>query len=167
MEKMLHNLYGKHFTLETGQKLHETILQHSLFKSTPRLQWLLVKTIPYSFNLKYIVGNQQVWSFISGMNSIEAVQYRIQLLLIHINHIKCKLPQNEDNLEKICMNTSMNDTPALLMHHHALMPSDFITLLRRHKAILELQGTDNHWEWVTHSWSKCAKQCQVQCKISC
>ena len=57
MEKSHHFLYASHFTLETNQKLLETILTKSLTEATLPLQQLLIHTFPYDFTVKYIKGS--------------------------------------------------------------------------------------------------------------
>ena len=56
MEKFHHFLYGNHFILETDQKPLETILAGSLNQATPRLQRILIRTLPYNFTVYYLPG---------------------------------------------------------------------------------------------------------------
>ena len=56
VEKFHHFLYGCHFTLETDQKPLEAILSRSLNQATPRLQCILIRTLPYNFTVRYIPG---------------------------------------------------------------------------------------------------------------
>ena len=56
VEKFHHFLYGCHFMLETDQKPLEAILSRSLNQATPRLQHILVRTLPYDFTVRYIPG---------------------------------------------------------------------------------------------------------------
>ena len=56
VEKFHHFLYGCHFTLETDQKTLEAILSRSLNQATPRLQCILIRTLPYNFTVRYISG---------------------------------------------------------------------------------------------------------------
>ena len=56
IEKFHHFLYGNHFLLETDQKTLETILSRSLNQATPRLQWILIRTFPFNFNVHYLPG---------------------------------------------------------------------------------------------------------------
>ena len=56
VEKFHHFLYGCHFILETDQKLLEAILSRSLNQATPRLQHILIRTLPYNFTIRYIPG---------------------------------------------------------------------------------------------------------------
>ena len=51
-----HHLYGWQFTLETDQKPLESILSKSLLESSPWIQQLLMKTIPYDMVVQYIPG---------------------------------------------------------------------------------------------------------------
>ena len=46
VEKFHHFLYGCHFILETNQKPLEAILSRSLNQATPRLQHILIRTLP-------------------------------------------------------------------------------------------------------------------------
>ena len=54
--KFHHFLYGCHFVLETDQKLLKAILSRSLNQVTPQLQCILIRTLPYSFTIRYIPG---------------------------------------------------------------------------------------------------------------
>ena len=56
VEKFHHFLYGCHFILETNQKPLEAILSRSLNQATPRLQHILIRTLPYNFTVRYIPG---------------------------------------------------------------------------------------------------------------
>ena len=56
VEKFHHFLYGCHFILETDQKPLEAILSRSLNQATPRLQCILIRTLPYHFMIRYIPG---------------------------------------------------------------------------------------------------------------
>ena len=56
VEKFHHFLYGCHFILETDQKPPEAILSRSLNQPTPRLQYILIRTLPYNFTVRYIPG---------------------------------------------------------------------------------------------------------------
>ena len=56
MEKFHHFLYGNKFVLETDQKPLEVILSKSPNQATPRLQYILIRTFPYHFKVRYIPG---------------------------------------------------------------------------------------------------------------
>ena len=50
MEKFHHFLYDKMFQLKTDQKPLENELAKSVTQATPRIQVLLMRTLPYDFN---------------------------------------------------------------------------------------------------------------------
>ena len=58
VEKFHHFLYGCHFILETDQKPLEAILSRSLNQATPRIQCILIRTLPYNFTVRYILGTK-------------------------------------------------------------------------------------------------------------
>ena len=60
IEKFHHYLYGHTFTLQTDQKPLVSILGHSLLEASKTMQRLLMKTIPYHFDVEYIKGSTNV-----------------------------------------------------------------------------------------------------------
>ena len=56
VKKFHHYLYGQMFTLETDQRPLVSILSKNLLEALPRMQWLLMKTVPYDMTVKYIPG---------------------------------------------------------------------------------------------------------------
>ena len=56
VQKLHHYLYGTSFTLQTDQKPLQAILSKSLVEATPRMQRLLLPTIPYDMAVEYIKG---------------------------------------------------------------------------------------------------------------
>ena len=60
VEKFHHFLYGCHFILETDQKPLEAILSRSLNQATPRIQCILIRTLPYNFTVRYIPGTRNL-----------------------------------------------------------------------------------------------------------
>ena len=56
VEKFHHFLYGCHFVLKTDHEPLEAILSRSPNQATPRLQCILIRTLPYSFTVRYIPG---------------------------------------------------------------------------------------------------------------
>ena len=60
IEKFHHYLYSYTFTLQTDQKPLVSILGHSLLKASKTMQSLLMKTIPYHFDVEYIKGSTNV-----------------------------------------------------------------------------------------------------------
>ena len=53
-------LYSCHFILETDQKPLEAILSRSLNQATPRIQCILIRTLPYNFTVRYIPGTRNL-----------------------------------------------------------------------------------------------------------
>ena len=49
VEKFHHFQYGCHFIFETDQKPPKAILSRSLNQATPKLQCILIRTLPYNF----------------------------------------------------------------------------------------------------------------------
>ena len=60
VEMFHHFLYGCHFILETDQKPLEAILSRSLNQATPRIQRILIRTLPYNFTVRYILGTRNL-----------------------------------------------------------------------------------------------------------
>ena len=60
VEKFHHFLYGCHFILETDQKPLEAILSRNLNQATPRIQCILIRTLPYNFTVRYILGTRNL-----------------------------------------------------------------------------------------------------------
>ena len=60
IEKFHHYLYGHTFILQTDQKPLVSILGHSLVEASKTMQRLLLKTIPYHFDVEYIKGSTNV-----------------------------------------------------------------------------------------------------------
>ena len=79
-------LYGQQFTLETDQKPLVSILSKSLFEASPRMQWLLMKTVPYDMNVKYISGTTNTIADCLCRTPIKADT--IQLPIVQVHQIK-------------------------------------------------------------------------------
>ena len=56
MEKFHHFLYTSHFILEMDQKPLKAMLSKSINQATPRLQRILIRTLPYQFTVRYLPG---------------------------------------------------------------------------------------------------------------
>ena len=79
MEKFHHFLCASYFILETDQKPLEAILSKSLNQATPRLQRILIITIPYHFTVCYIPGvTNQLVTCLSRLGG-----QRIQLIYLN------------------------------------------------------------------------------------
>ena len=114
MEKFHHFLYASHFTLETDQKLLETILAKSLTEATPQLQWLLICTFPYDFTVRYIKGsNNQLADCLSRLG---CQKDKIELPKLKIHAITKQLHATSDRLNQFCTETTQDEEMALLKY---------------------------------------------------
>ena len=115
VEKFHHFLYGCHFTLETDQKSQEAILsRRSLNLATPRLQHILIRTLPYNFTVHYIPGpKNQLAGCLSRLGEQKDV---IKLPKLHIYQITQQLPAKSDKLQELREATQAEDELALLKH---------------------------------------------------
>ena len=112
MEKFHHYLYGHRFTLETDQKPLETILKKSLLDATAKMQRLLMKTVPYDFDVKYIKGSTNV---IADCLSRAATNTdNIQLPILQVNLTTQNLRCTPDKLQQIRDMTNQDETLVLL-----------------------------------------------------
>ena len=99
VEKFHHFLYGCHFTLETDQKPLEAILSRSLNQATPRLQFILISTLPYNFTVCYIPGpKNQLADFLSRLGEQKDA---IKLPKLHIYQTSQQLPAGSDKLQEL------------------------------------------------------------------
>ena len=85
VQKFHHYLYGTSFTLQTDQKPLQAILSKSLVEATPRMQRLLLPTIPYDMAVEYIKGET---NFIADCLSRapvtkDTIKLPIQTLTVH------------------------------------------------------------------------------------
>ena len=99
VEKFHHFLYGCYFVLGTDQKPLKAILSRSLNQATPRLQHILLRTLPYSFTVCYIPGpKNQLADCLSRLGDQEDT---IKLPKLHIYQISQQLPASSDKLQKL------------------------------------------------------------------
>ena len=110
-----HFLYGCHFTLETDQKPLEEILSKILNQATPRLQHILIRTLPYNFTVRYIPGPRNL---LAGCLSRlgDTIKDTIKLLKLHVYQISHQLPARSDRLHELQQATQADDKLALLQH---------------------------------------------------
>ena len=99
MEKFHHFLYGNEFTLETDQKPLEVILLKSLNQATPRLQRILIRTLPYHFTIRYIPGATN--HVADCLSRLGFQKDSISLPKLHINQITSQLKARSDSLHSI------------------------------------------------------------------
>ena len=114
VEKFHHFFYGCHFILETDQKPLEAILSISLNQVTPRLQCILIRTLPYNFTVRYIPGLKNLLAdCLSRLGNQEDTIKLPKLLVYQISH---QLPARSDSLQEIRQATQADDKLALLKH---------------------------------------------------
>ena len=99
VEKFHHFLYGCHFTLETDQKPLEVILSRSLNQATPRLQHILIRTLPYNFTVRYILGPKNQLADCSSRLGDQ--NNTIKLPKLHVYQISQQLPARSNNLQEL------------------------------------------------------------------
>ena len=93
VEKFHHFLYGCHFILETNQKPLEAILSRSLNQDTPRLQHILIRTLPYNFTVRYIPGPINL--LVDCLSRLGDQKDTIKLPKLHVYQISQQLPSKK------------------------------------------------------------------------
>ena len=99
VEKFPHFLYGCHLILETDQKLLEAILFRSLNQATPRLQWILIRTLPYNFTVRYILGPK--YQLADCLSRLGYQKDSIKLPRLHVHQISQQLPARSNKLQEL------------------------------------------------------------------
>ena len=106
--KFQHFLYGCHFMLETDQKPLKAILSRSLNQAAPRLQHILIRTLPYNFTVRYIPGLRNLLA--DCLCRLGDQKDAIKLPKLHVYQISQQLPArvtdctNFNKLLKLMMN---------------------------------------------------------------
>ena len=90
VEKFHHFLYRCHFILEMDQKPLQTILSRSLNQATPRLQHILIRTLPYNFTIRYIPGPKNPLA--DCLSRLGNQDNAIKLPKLHVYQISHQLP---------------------------------------------------------------------------
>ena len=114
VEKFHHFLYGCHFILETDQKPLEAILSRSLNQVSPRLQHILIRTLPYNFTVRHIPGPKNLLA--DCLSRLGNQKDTIKLPKLHIYQISHQLPARSDSLQEIQQATQANDELVLLKY---------------------------------------------------
>ena len=114
VKKFHHFLYGCHFMLETDQKPLEAILSRSLNHTTPRLQHILIRTLPYNFTVRYIPGPRNLLA--DCLSRLGDQKDTIKLPKLHVYQISQQLPARSDRLHELQQATHTDDEFALLKH---------------------------------------------------
>ena len=114
VEKFHHFLYGCHFILETDQKLLEAILSRSLNQATPRLQCILIRSLPYNFKVRYIQGPKNL--LVDCLSRLGDQNNTIKLPKLHVYQISQQLPARSNKLQEPQEATQADDELTLLKH---------------------------------------------------
>ena len=114
MENFHHFLYGNEFILETDQKSLEAILLKSLNQVTPRLQRILIRTFPYHFKVRYILG--QTNHVADCLSRLGFQKDSISLPKLQVNQITSQLKARSDSLQNIQSATQADDKLTILKH---------------------------------------------------
>ena len=99
MEKFHHFLYGNEFILETDQNPLVVILSKSLTQTTPRLQRILIRTFPYHFKVRYILG--QTNHIADCLSRLGFQKDSISLPKLQVNQITTQLKARSNSLHNI------------------------------------------------------------------
>ena len=96
------------------QKPLEAILSKSLNQATPRLQRILIRTLPNSFTVCYIPGETN--QLADCMSWLGHQNDTIRLPKIQVNQITQQLPARSDSLQQLRLATQDDDELAILKH---------------------------------------------------
>ena len=110
MEKFHHFLYGNHFILETDQKP----LERSLNQATPRLQRILIRTLPYNFTVHYLPGLKN--QLADCLSRVGGLQDSIKLPKLNVYQITSQLNARSDSLQQLQEASHRDDTLAILKY---------------------------------------------------
>ena len=99
VQKFHHYLYGTSFTLQTDQKPLQAILSKSLVEATPRMQRLLLPTIPYDMAVEYIKGET---NFIAVcLSRAPVAKDTIKLPILQVNQITAHARCTQDRIDRL------------------------------------------------------------------
>ena len=88
-----------HFILETDQKSLETILAKSLNQATPRLQRILIRTLPYKFTVCYLPGLKN--QLADCLSRVGGLQDAIKLPKLNVYQITSQLNTRSESLQQL------------------------------------------------------------------
>ena len=113
-QKFHHYFYGQKFSLETDQRPLVSILSKSLLEASLRMQWLLMKTVPYDMTVKYIPGTTNTVADCLSTVPLRTDTIQLPILQVHqiTNHLRC----TADWFQQLHEKTAQEDTLALLKH---------------------------------------------------
>ena len=117
---------------------------------TPRLQCLLVRTLPYGFNVRYI--NSSTNQVADCLSKLGPLQDRIKLFIFHIHELTCRLHLTARRIQLLHEATEQNDDLCLFKHIvQAVCPSQM------QEVPLEIQPYLNSHEEIYGLLLKCTK----------
>ena len=114
MEKFHHFLYGNQFILQTDQKPLEIILARSLNQATPRLQQILIRTMPYNFTMCYLPGLKN--QLADCLSRVGGLQGSIKLPKLSIYQITSQLNARSDSLQQLYEASQADDILVMLKY---------------------------------------------------
>ena len=127
MEKFHYFLYGKKFTLETGQKPLVSIYKKHMVEISPRIQRLIVRSFPYQpFDIQYRRGKKiPLADVLSRVTPTPVEEDGIQLPIVAVNLIMSNIPVSSSEIDLICGESAKDPTHSLLRHYiHMGWPID-------------------------------------------
>ena len=83
----------------TDQKPLEAILYRSLNQAAPRLQHILIRTLPYNFTVRYIPGPKN--QLADCLSRLGYQKDSIKLPRLHVHQISQQLPARSDKLQEL------------------------------------------------------------------
>ena len=92
----------------------EAILSRSLNQATPRLQCILIRTLPYNFTVRYIPGPKNLLA--DCLSRLGDQKDTIRIPKLHVYQISQQLPARSDRLQELQEATQADDELALLKH---------------------------------------------------
>ena len=119
MEKCHYFLYGKEFTLETGQKPLVSIYRKHMVEISLRIQRLIVRSFPYQpFDVQYkIVMEISLADALSRVTPTPVEEDEIQLPIVTVNLIMSNLPMSSTEIDLIHVEMSKDSTLTRLRHY--------------------------------------------------
>ena len=114
MEKFHYFLYASHFILQTDQKPIEAILSNSINHATQRLQYILIRTFPYHFTVRYMPGPTN--QLADCLLRLGGQRGTIKLPKLHLYQITSQLSARSDSLNQLRVALQEDDVLALLKH---------------------------------------------------
>ena len=143
MDRFYHFLYGNNFILETDQKPLETILARSLNQATPRLQRILIRTMPYNFTVHYLPGLKN--QLADCLSRVGGLQDSIKLPKLNVYQITSQLNARSDSLQQLHEASQADDTLAITeVYHTKGVAKHYQRTPKRDPTILDIQGGTNH-----------------------